>query len=142
MHRPSAAPRRTTVLAAGVALVAIAAGSCSSTPVSGVADGPPTDLGDVVDLSGQADVTIDMADNVYQPRAVQVAPGATVTFHNAGSQVHNVTPNEDGTLQAVSLGPTESAEVTVPTAPGTYRFFCSLHASRDSGLQRGAFVVG
>ena len=127
--------------APAVAVVLAAATSCSSTPVSGVADGPPTDLGEVVDLRGEPDLTIEMADNVYQPRAVRVAPGATVTFHNSGSQVHNATPNEDGTLQAVSLGPTDSADVTVPTAPGTYRFFCSLHATRDSGLQRGAFVV-
>jgi plastocyanin len=106
-----------------------------------VADGPPTDLGEVVDVRSQQDVTVEMADNVYEPRAIRVAPGATVTFRNSGSQVHNATPNEDGTMQAVSLGPTESADVTVPTAPGTYRFFCSLHATRDSGLQRGAFVV-
>jgi len=132
-------PRAVPALA--VVLVLASGASCSSTPVSGVADGPPTDLGEVVDVRSQQDVTVEMADNVYEPRAIRVAPGATVTFRNSGSQVHNATPNEDGTLQAVSLGPTESADVTVPTAPGTYRFFCSLHASRDSGLQRGAFVV-
>jgi plastocyanin len=133
--------RPSRFLALGVVALLAASGACSSSPVSGVADGPPTDLGEVVDRRGQRDVTIEMADNVYEPRAVRVAPGATVTFRNAGSQVHNATPNEDGALVAVSLGPTESAEVTVPTAPGTYRFFCSLHASKDSGLQRGAFVV-
>ena len=138
IRRPS--PRST---AAALVLVLASLGtSCSSTPVSGVADGPPTDLGEIVDLRSEPDPSIEVADNVYTPRAVQVAPGATVTFHNAGSQIHNVTPVDEGTLAAVSLAPTDSAEVTVPTTPGTYRFYCTLHASKDSGLQRGAFVVG
>ena len=132
---------RSGVLAVlGLGLLVAGAG-CSSGTVPGVADGPPTDLGEVVDLRSSTDITIEMADNIYAPRAVRVAPGATVTFTNAGSQVHNATPVEDGSLEALSLGPTQSGTITVPTAPGTYRFFCTLHATKDSGLQRGAFVV-
>jgi plastocyanin len=134
--------RPTRLLASGAVAVALATlAACSSTPVSGVADGPPTDLGEIVDLRADQQITVDMVDNAYTPRAMRVVPGATVTFHNAGSQVHNATPDEDGALVPVSLGPTESADITVPTAPGTYRFFCSLHATKDGGLQRGAFVV-
>jgi plastocyanin len=126
---------------AAVVAVAVLA-SCSSGSVSSVADGPPTDLGEIVDVRGQDGVTVVMADNVYQPRAIQVSPGATVTFRNDGANVHNATPDDDGTFVAVSVSPTESATVTVPSASGTYRFFCTLHASKDSGLQRGAFIVG
>lgn len=133
--------RRIAIGSVVLAVVISATTACASTPVSGVADGPPTDLGEVVDARGQADLTVEMADNIYTPRAVRVAPGATVTFHNRGAQVHNATPSDDGSFPAVSLAPTESADITVPTAPGTYRFFCSLHASKDGGLQRGAFVV-
>jgi plastocyanin len=121
-------------VALGLGLL-VAAG-CSSGPVPGVADGPPTDLGEVVDLRSSSDITIEMADNIYAPRAVRVAPGTTVTFTNAGSQIHNATPVNDG-----SLGPTQSGTITVPSSPGTYRFYCTLHATKDSGLQRGAFVV-
>lgn len=123
-----------------VALVATAA-ACSSAPEPGIDAGPPTDLGEVADLRGSTDVTVEMADNVYEPRALQVAPGATVTFRNEGANVHNVTPNQEGAFAGVSLAPTESGSVTAPTAPGTYRYYCSLHASSTSGLQRGAFVV-
>lgn len=142
---PAVVPRRSrtrsgVVAVLGLGLLAAAAG-CSSGTVPGVADGPPTDLGEVVDLRSSTAVTIEMADNIYTPRAVRVDPGATVTFTNAGSQIHNATPVNDGSLEAVSLGPTQSGTITVPTSPGTYRFYCTLHASKDSGLQRGAFVV-
>ena len=115
--------------------------ACSSTPPSGIADGPPTDLGAITDLRQQDEVTVVMADNVYTPRVIRVDPGAVVTFRNEGANVHNATPNEDGALVAVSLSPTDSGTMTVPTAPGTYRYFCTLHATSGSGLQRGAFVV-
>jgi plastocyanin len=126
-------------LAAALSVLSLA---CSSTPPPSIADGPPTDLGEITDAREAGDVTITMADNVYQPRAVRVAPGATVTFRNDGANVHDATPVVDGSLVAVTVSPTESATMTVPTAPGTYRFYCTLHASPDSGLQRGAFVVG
>lgn len=136
-----ARPRAAAVVAVGLAAGLVLVAGCSSGTVSGVADGPPTDLGEVVDLRSSTDVTIEMADNIYAPRAVRVAPGTTVTFRNTGSQTHNATPVEDSSFAALSLGPTDAGTVTVPNAPGTYRFYCTLHATKDSGLQRGAFVV-
>jgi plastocyanin len=131
--------RPTLVLAVGASLAAVLLVGCSSS--SGVADGPPADLGEVVDLRAQGDVSVVMADNIYTPRAMRVAPGAHVTFRNDGANVHNATPNQDGSFATVEVSPSGSGTVTVPTAPGTYRFYCSLHASADSGLQRGALVV-
>ena len=125
-----------------LSLLSLLSLACSSTPQPGIADGPPTDLGEVVDRRDAGDVTIVMADNVYQPRAVRVAPGATVTFRNDGANVHDATPVVAGALVAVTVSPTESATMTAPSSPGTYRFYCTLHASPDSGLQRGALVVG
>ncbi len=126
---------------AGALLATIAATGCTSTTAPGPDAGPPTDLGEVVDLRQQDQVSVEMADNVYAPRAIEVDPGTAVTFHNEGANVHDATPTLDGTFPAVTVSPSESATVTVPTEPGTYRFYCSLHASAGSGLQRGAFVV-
>ena len=133
--------RPTPRLLAGLLLGATLSAACSSTPPPGIADGPPTDLGEITDLRGEEEVTVVMADNVYTPRAIRVAPGAEVTFRNDGANVHDATPVVDGALAAVQVSPSESATMTVPTAPGTYRFYCTLHATPDSGLQRGAFVV-
>lgn len=133
--------RPTARLLAGPVLGAALTVACSSTPPPGIADGPPTDLGEITDVRGQDQVTVVMADNVYAPRAIRVAPGTEVTFRNEGANVHDATPVVDGAFVAVRLSPSESATMTVPTSPGTYRFYCTLHATAGSGLQRGAFVV-
>jgi plastocyanin len=133
---------RPRVIRPALVPVALVLAGCSSTSMSDAGSGPPTDLGEVVDLRSQQDITVEVADNIYEPRALQVSPGAVVTFRNDGANPHNVTPNQEGTFAAVSLAPTESGTVTVPASPGTYRYYCTLHASPDGGLQRGAFVVG
>ena len=104
--------------------------------------GVPDDLGDVADFTGKVDVSIDVTDNAYNPRAFKVSPGTKITFNNTGGNVHNVTPYDDGAfvpIKSESLGPGTAAAITLAT-PGTFRFYCTVHGTKERG-QRGAVVV-
>ncbi len=132
------------LLLVGLAVGALTLGACGGGS-SGAAVGPPgtgapTDLGEVVDLTGKAEVTIDVPDNAFKPKAFKVSPSTKVTFNNTGANAHNVTPNDEGTWDPLALKAGEAKALTVPAKAGTYRFFCTIHGSRTAG-QRGAVVV-
>ncbi len=96
-----------------------------------------------LDRRGEADVTIEVSDNVFEPRAVRIDPGSTVTWTNTGLNTHNVMPAEEGRFEPVptgSLDPKASASRTF-SAPGVYRYYCSIHGTATRG-QRGVIVVG
>ena len=104
------------------------------------AGGEPTDLGEIVDLTGRAEIRVDVPDNTYTPRAVRVSPGTKVSFVNVGANTHNVTPNDEGPWVPIEMRSGESSTLTAPTGPGTDRYYCTLHGGRASG-QRGALIV-
>jgi plastocyanin len=96
-----------------------------------------------LDRRGETDVTIEVSDNVFEPRAVRIDPGSTVTWTNTGLNTHNVMPAEEGRFEPVptgSLDPRASASRTF-SAPGVYRYYCSIHGTATRG-QRGVIVVG
>jgi plastocyanin len=96
-----------------------------------------------LDRRGETDVTIEVSDNVFEPRAVRIDPGSTVTWTNTGLNSHNVMPAEEGRFEPVptgSLDPRASASRTF-SAPGVYRYYCSIHGTATRG-QRGVIVVG
>ena len=132
-------PAATVVL--GLALMPIALLGCGSSNAAKTdTTAIPNDLGDVVDLTGKTEVSIDVVDNSYTPRAFKVSPGTKITYVNKGINVHNVTPNVDGTFVPVSLTSGESGAVVAPQNPKTYGFYCTIHGGLGSG-QRGAIIV-
>jgi plastocyanin len=73
-------------------------------------------------------VTITIKDFAYDPVAVTVSPGATVTVVNEDNSTHTVTAKtgnafDTGVIQA-SGGTTT---FTAPTQPGDYPYICSIH---------------
>jgi plastocyanin len=134
-------PVRAVVLFLSLAPAALVGcgGSSSASGPDGTAG--LSELGEPTDATGKAETTIDVVDNAYKPRVVNVSPGTKITFRNTGINVHNVTPNRDGDFNAVTLNPGQSATIVAPQAANAYRFFCTLHAGKESGLQRGALVV-
>jgi len=75
--------------------------------------------------AGAASVVID--DYAFAPAELHVAPGTTVTWENRDSSPHNVV--HDGTprqFRSRTMATGESFAFTF-AAPGTYRYFCSLH---------------
>jgi plastocyanin len=69
----------------------------------------------------------------FEPAAIRVAAGATVTWTNADNFTHSV-QFQDGGLPAdpLMMEPGEQATFTFDT-PGTYAYRCSLHPQNMRG---------
>ena len=68
----------------------------------------------------------------YQPPEVTVSPGATVVWDNQDNALHTATsgvsPDADGKFDTGLVGANQpSNPVTMPTQPGEYPYFCTLH---------------
>ncbi len=65
----------------------------------------------------------------FEPNAIAVDAGATVTWRNDDNFTHTV--RVDG-QQDHQVGPGESVSLTF-TSPGTYRYVCTLHRQDMDG---------
>ena len=68
----------------------------------------------------------------YEPATITVSPGATVVWDNQDNALHTATsgesPTPDGKFDSGLIGANqESKPVTMPTEPGEYKYFCTLH---------------
>jgi plastocyanin len=92
------------------------------------------------DDGGGDEVTVEMFDNFFDPEEVTVATGTTVTFENLGRVQHDAI-DADGTWEVRLIDPDEQISLTFD-APGTYTYYCSLHAPPDaSGGMVGTLTV-
>lgn len=62
----------------------------------------------------------------YDPSAIRVASGTTVTWRNEGKEFHTVTSDDPGRPFDVGLDTDQTATVTFAT-PGTFRYHCGVH---------------
>jgi plastocyanin len=86
------------------------------------------------------EVTVEMFDNFFEPAEVTVPVGTTVVFDNVGVVPHNAL-DVDGGWGTELLDPGEDQTVTFDE-PGTYTYYCSLHAPSDaSGGMVGTLTV-
>ena len=70
----------------------------------------------------------------FSYNALTVAPGTTVTVTNLDAAEHTVTPDTAGAFKAVDAEKGSPVTFTAPTAPGTYTFHCTFHASMHGTL--------
>jgi plastocyanin len=68
----------------------------------------------------------------FEPAAITVSPGGTVIWDNPDNALHTATsgesPTPDGKFDSGLIGANqESKPVTMPTEPGEYKYFCTLH---------------
>lgn len=92
------------------------------------------------DGGGGDEVTVEMFDNFFEPEDLTVATGTTVTFENLGRVQHNVL-DVDGGWEVDLVDPEKSTSLTFDE-PGTYTYYCSLHAPADaSGGMVGTLTV-
>ena len=68
----------------------------------------------------------------YNPSEVSVKSGSTVTWNNKDSALHTATSGKDvtpdGKFDSSVIAPGQSSQpVTMPTGPGEYPYFCTLH---------------
>jgi plastocyanin len=71
------------------------------------------------------EVEIAMVDDRFDPTAVTVPAGATVTWVNKGANWHSVA-SYDGTFESEKLPPGERFSMTFEAA-GTYQYICKHH---------------
>ncbi len=81
-------------------------------------------------------VTVFLRDNFFDPAALTVGVGTTVTWRVVGQNMHDVVAM-DGSFQVNGLGPGHTFSHTF-TEPGRYSYFCVPHFG---GGMRGEIVV-
>lgn len=70
----------------------------------------------------------------YEPRAIEVAKGTTVTFTNAGVTFHSVT--SDSAPRAFDAGANPGEKVTLTfDKPGTWAYHCGVHPDMKGVVQ-------
>ena len=62
----------------------------------------------------------------FSPRAIRVAPAATVQFTNNDGIAHNITFSSN-TITGVTDFATGIRSVVMPATPGTYAYHCTIH---------------
>lgn len=72
-----------------------------------------------------ATTAVEMQGNVFSPRAIRVAPSATVTWTNSDGYAHDVAFG--GTVGTIAAFTTGSRTLQMPAAAGTYSYSCNLH---------------
>jgi len=68
----------------------------------------------------------------YEPPEITVSPGATVMWDNIDNALHTATSGESPTpdgkfVSGIVEANQQSKPVTMPTEPGEYKYFCTLH---------------
>ena len=68
----------------------------------------------------------------YEPPEITVSPGATLMWDNKDNALHTATsgesPTPDGKFDSGIVGANQQSKpVTMPTEPGEYKYFCTLH---------------
>lgn len=68
----------------------------------------------------------------YEPATITISPGGAVIWDNQDNALHTATsgesPTPDGKFDTGLIGANqESKPVTMPTEPGEYKYFCTLH---------------
>lgn len=91
-----------------------------------------------------AEATIKAIDNDYEPKHLLVKAGTKVTFDNTGRNIHDVVPADksafDFTVGSDDFQPGNEKSFTFEK-PGTYHYYCSLHATATAGSMRGVITV-
>ncbi len=78
--------------------------------------------------------SVTVGNNVFSPGAIQVSPGATVTWTwNPGGIDHNVTFSSGGITGSGNRS-SGNFPAVMPTAAGTYNYSCTLHPGMDGSV--------
>jgi plastocyanin len=87
------------------------------------------------------EVAVEMFDDFFEPEEIEVEPGQPVRFVNRGQVDHNAIALDGSWQTDFNIGPGED-DVVIVDEPGTYRFYCSFHATRDGVGMAGTMLVG
>lgn len=133
-------------VAIAVALALVTLVGCSSASGKNAAGPAPATTGTIAPaiVVKSAKTIVDAEDNVFVPPHLQIKAGTQVTFSNGGHNQHDVTATDpskfDFSIVQAKFNPGESATFTF-AKPGTYFYYCSLHATATAGSMRGVITV-
>jgi plastocyanin len=116
------------ILLAGVLTLAACGGGGAGgggTQGTGIVDPPPG--GPVLTTS------VTMTGSAFAPPAIQVSPGATLTFTNNDGINHNV-QFLSGSVTAIGDFSSGSRTTVAPAAAGTYNYHCTIHAGMNGSV--------
>ena len=90
-------------------------------------------------MSGEDEVAIEIADNVFSPTVVLIDAGTTVEWTNKGNTQHSVATDPDSPVGEFASGILASGEAFSYTfdEPGEYHYLCEQHPAS----MRAAVVV-
>jgi plastocyanin len=108
-----------------VATTTSAAAPTTSAPAGGEATSEATSSADDKGRAA-ASGTITIQDFAFGA-PLTVRPGAMITVTNMDGAAHDVASDDAGKFRTPLLNQDENATFTAPTAPGTYRFSCTVH---------------
>ncbi len=78
--------------------------------------------------------SVTVRDNLFEPPAIAVSPGATVTWTWSGGEPHNVTWATGGLTNSTTQT-TGTYTATMPSATGDLVYYCTLHGTPSSGMR-------
>jgi plastocyanin len=99
-----------------------ATGAANATSAGGGATTVVMPLGSSASTSGAG----------FEPPTVTVSPGTSVIWDNQDNALHTATsgesPTPDGKFDSGLIGANQASKpVTMPSEPGEYKYFCTLH---------------
>ena len=118
-------------------------GLLSTLVVAGLALGACGDDPEPVNLVEGVVEPVDVIDNTFRPGEIEVAPGTEVEWTNKGRNDHNVLPveGEEWGVEVDDFAPGDVFRHRF-TEPGTYAYYCSLHATTTKGMVGTVVVTG
>lgn len=90
--------------------------------------------------SAQAETTITIGDDTFQPSVAGVEPGARVVWTNTGDRDHTVTAS-DGSFDSFTLAPGDTY-ARVFDGEGRVPYFCRFHGSADGDGMAAVLRIG
>lgn len=134
------------VIATTLALITALTGCGSGEPATSPAvattkpkpasEGPDLAKETFVDLTAEAEVLVDVRDNAFDEKYIEVKAGTPITFDNRGRTEHNVLPVTPGAFAQIDADDLEPGVEQTLTfeVPGDYAYYCSLHGTKTKGM--------
>jgi plastocyanin len=87
------------------------------------------------DFTGQAQVTVSVRDNAFEPRNIRVDAGTEIVFELVGRNAHNVLPGIEGAFPDITDPDLVAGDASlVVEAAGEVPYYCSLHGTATIGM--------
>jgi plastocyanin len=95
--------------------------------------------GAAVNAQSKSKQKVEVGDNFFKPKDIEVEAGTKVVWTNKGNILHNVLPDKGKAFGTKRLASGDKYSYTFKK-PGDYGYYCSFHGSPGSG-QFGTVVV-